>query len=333
MKSSAHLLETPFTNPVLDLYNLVIDSRALKSNALGDNPRKHNYVLSPKSKKPVPLIVHLSGYFGNGPQNFNLKTLEENLPQQIIKATQEKRIPLATHVFVDAMTGVGGAQFIASDAAGDHETYLQKELVPAVEEQFKIAGSRCVMGASSGGYGALHHIALATSVFDVAIAIAPDSDFEKSLLPEFYKTAPYLAELSTVKAIQAALADGSLRKKKNFFDIMNTLAMTLCYSPLKKGTLQFPIDLKTGTLDEKTWKLWQSKDPVHFLAKAPLKNKFIYLEVGTFDEFSLYFGARKIRDSLVKNKVSHQYGEFPGGHFGSNERKMLALEWLKEYWS
>lgn len=338
MKYTVHTLVTPLETELFDLQNLIIDSKSLASNALGDSPRKHNYVLVPKNKKPAALIVHLAGYFGNGYQNFNFKTLEENFPQMIVAASEAKKIPMAVHVFVDAMTAVGGSQFIKSDACGDYESYIQSELLPALEKEYKLLKGeehRCVFGASSGGYGSLHHISASKSPFGVAVAIAPDSHFESSLLPELYKAAPYLNELSSLKKIKQALELGTLKKRKIFFDIMNALAMTLCYSPLKKEEVQFPIDLKTGEKNEKIWKIWQEKDPVDFLKSRAdnLKKKFVYLDVGALDEFSLYFGARHIKAVLEKQKTPHAYSEFVGGHFALGERKMLALEWLKELWN
>jgi enterochelin esterase-like enzyme len=338
MKYTLHNLITPLKNEAFDLQNLVIESQKLASNALGDSPQKHNYVLVPKNKEPAPLIVHLAGYFGNGYQNFNFKSLDENFPQLIIKATLDKKIAPAVHVFVDAMTAIGGSQFINSDACGDYEAYIQTELLPILEKEFNLIKgekNRCLFGASSGGYGSLHHISVAKSPFGIAVAIAPDSYFESSLLPEFYKAAPHLEELSSLKSIKKSLQDGSLKKKKNYFDIMNALAMTLCYSPLKKGELQFPIDLKTGSINEKTWNLWKEKDPVQFLKNRAghLKKKMIYLDVGTFDEFSLFFGARHIKGVLEKQKTPHIYSEFSGGHFALNERKIIAMEWLKDFWN
>jgi hypothetical protein len=338
MTYETHLLQLPSRRKNFAIKNHIVKSQALKGNPLGDSTEKHNFVIEPLGAKgSLPLVVHLSGYYGNGPQSFNQKTLEVSFPELIMEMMEEKKIPVAIHVFVDAMTSVGGSQFINSEGCGNYGDYIQKELLPSLQKEFRIHKDKkfhCVMGSSSGGYGALHHISEKNSAFGVAIAIAPDSYFEASLLPDYYKLAPYMGDFSDIKKIKKNLKEGTWAKKKNFFHIVNAIAMTLCYSPMKKGKLQFPIDEKTGELNKSLWQKILQKDPVHFLAERTkeLKDKMIYLEVGTFDDFSLYFGARRIRDLLKSKKISHHYGEFPGTHFGLTERKIEALKWLKKSW-
>lgn len=46
---------------------------------------------------------------------------------------------------------------------------------------------------------------------------------------------------------------------------MNAVAMTLCYSDIKKGVLDYPIDLDIGAIEAKVFTQWQKKDPVYFL--------------------------------------------------------------------
>ncbi|MBY0385921.1 esterase family protein [bacterium] len=335
VKYSLYQLALPIIPQDFVLFNLQVESKVLAHNRIGDSPRKHHFVLQSRKKPPQMVIFHLSGYFGNGPQSFQAKTLEETFVQQVISHTQSGKAPSALHVFVDAMTAWGGSQFINSDLFGRYSDHIQSELVPLVQSVFPMEKKTpwVLMGSSSGGYGALHHVSLAKSPFTTGIAIAPDSDFATSLLPELYKQAPQLLQYEKIQSVKNALHKKELQKKKNFFDIINALAMTGCYSPLKTGKLAFPIDLKTAGLQKNIWQQWLKKDPIFFLSERAknLKKKTIYLEVGEQDEFSLYFGARKIRDVLKRKKVKTIYQEFPGGHFALNERKIKALEWLKKY--
>lgn len=335
VKYSLYQLALPIIPQDFVLFNLQLESKVLAHNRIGDSPRKHHFVLQSRKKPPQMVIFHLSGYFGNGPQSFQTKTLEESFVQQVIAHTQSGKVPSALHVFVDAMTAWGGSQFINSDLFGRYSDHLQEELVPLLQSLFPMEKKKpwVLLGSSSGGYGALHHLSLEKSLFTIAIAIAPDSDFPSSLLPEFYKQAPQLLQYGTIQSVKNGLHKKELQKKKNFFEIINALAMTGCYSPLKNSKLAFPIDLKTGNVQQKIWQQWLQKDPVFFLSKRAknLKKKTVYLEVGEYDEFSLYFGARKIRDVLKHKKVKTIYQEFPGGHFALNERKIKALEWLKKY--
>ncbi|MBY0316560.1 MAG: esterase family protein [Bdellovibrionales bacterium] len=293
----------------------MIDSQVLKSNPLKDPAKRHNYILVPNDKKPLPVVVHLSGYFGNGTQATNIKCLEENFPQMIQRLTEEKKIPRALHCFVDAMTAVGGSQFINSSGCGRYSDYIQTELVTALKKTFKTTEEWTVAGASSGGYGALHHISLAKTAFTKAVVVAPDSFFETSLLPDFYKTAPWLENLTTVKELLIAIQSGELKKNKNYFYILNAAAMAMNYAPVKGGKISYPIHVKSGELIPKTWQDYQKKDPIQFLRERNqhLKGKYIRLAVGQHDDFALYFGARKIKQ-ILELEAHLDYTEFQGGH-------------------
>ncbi|MCB9073279.1 MAG: hypothetical protein H6623_06625 [Bdellovibrionaceae bacterium] len=338
MKTECLPLAIPFESSDFDVFNLRVVSKALKNNPLGDSFVRSNYVLAPKKLGTYPVVFHLSGYFSTGYQAFNSKTLEDNLPDLINQETATRTIPLAIHVFVDAMTAFGGSQFINSSGCGRYGDYVQNDVLEAVEEFWKITKEnkyRCVMGSSSGGYGALEHISQKNSAFGTAVAIAPDSGFEISLLPDFYKVSEQLKTIKSVKDLREKLQDDKFRGSRVFFPTMNAVAMTLCYSDIKKGVLDYPIDLDIGAIEAKVFTQWQKKDPVYFLEerKAFLKKAYIYLEVGRYDEYCLYFGARRIEDVLRKNKVPHHYNEFEGGHFKTSYRKIEALKWLKDIWT
>ncbi len=319
--------------------DLVIESSCLKENPLGDTARRHNYILLPKKPKgPLPVVFHLSGYFSTGFQNFHSKTLELNFVEEIDQLIVKGRVPQALHVFVEANTYWGGSQFLNSPGCGDYTDYILKEIYSAVIAHYDCDGRACVMGGSSGGYGALHLISQKKSPFQIAFAVAPDSFFEASLLPELHKMAPSFLKFSaSLKSVRKAVEEGELQSKKSFFSLMHGLAMGLCYSPassLKDDSIEFPIDLETGLVEKKIWTHWLQQDPVCFLRKRAqlLEGKTIFLEVGAYDNFSLQFGARQIRDVLKQIKVKHNYLEFAGDHFALRERRLGFLQSLLKIW-
>jgi len=319
--------------------DLAVESSCLQDNPLGDSSRRHNYVLLPKDDKgPLPVIFHLSGYFSTGFQSFSQKTLELNFVEKIEQLVNNGLAPKAIHVFVEASTYWGGSQFLNSPGCGAYTDFILNEIFPAVATHYNCKEQACVMGGSSGGYGALHLISQKKSPFQIAFAAAPDSFFEASLLPELHKMAPSFLKFSTsLKQVRKAVEGGELQGKKSFFPLMHGLAMGLCYSPagsIKKDSIEFPIDLKTGLVDKKIWTHWLQKDPVHFLKKRAscLKNKTIFLEVGAYDNFSLQFGARQVRNVLKDTKVKHEYIEFSGDHFGLSERRLGFLQKLNKMW-
>ena len=336
-----HELNLPLSLCKHRAFNLMVHSKVLKKNPLGDPSTRHNYLLVPDPPKgPLPLIFHLSGYLSTGYQRFYKKSLNRNFVERIDSGVDLKKYPRAIHVFVEASTYWGGSQFINSPGCGLYRDYILSELLESVENHFEISEKtkhRCVMGASSGGYGALALISDKNSPFGLALAVAPDSFFEASLLPELFKAAPKLTKYKNLSQIRKHLENGEIQDKKYFFPLVNSVAMAHCYSTkdaLKKDHLDWPIDLHSGEVNTKRWKQWLQHDPLFFLEKREqwLKDKRIYLEVGEYDNFSLQFGTRQIAKLLKNQKIQHQLTEFKGDHFGLNERSLLFMGKLKSIW-
>ena len=61
-------------------------------------------------------------------------------------------------VFPDCFTAFGGTQYINSSAIGNYADYINTELVPLIDQEFRTKAARehrgC-FGKSSGGYGSL----------------------------------------------------------------------------------------------------------------------------------------------------------------------------------
>lgn len=333
-------IELPFPLLTHETHILEVSSHFLKKNPLGDSSVRQNYVLLPKGDfQSLPVIFHLSGYFSTGFQSFGVKTLSDNYVQKIDLKTKEGKFPKAIHVFVEATSFWGGSQFINSPGCGKYLDYILKELVPSVAKNFpasKKSKEWCVMGASSGGYGALQIISQSDQ-FGLGCAIAPDSFFETSLLPELFEAGPELSKYKSFSEIKKLLKKDELQDKRSFFNLMNVIAMAHCYSPkdaFKKDYLDFPIDLYSGEIKKALWSQWKKHDPVVFLKKREkkLKGKEVFLDVGKYDNFSLQYGTRQIASILKKQKVKTTYTEFSGTHFGLTKRRLLFLAELKCKW-
>lgn len=339
MKSDLHKLELPYALASHQSHNLVIESAALTGNPLGDSTTRHNYVLAPKgASRGLPLVFHLAGYFSIAQDNFRQKVLEQNFVQKIDGGVQAGIYPKAVHVFVDANTYWGGSQYINSFGCGNYQDYILNEVYPAVVDHFGASKKTCVIGGSSGGYGALSLVSTQDSPFAIAVAVAPDSLFAISLLPDLYKAAPELAKYKNITAIKNQIAQEEMQSKKSFFPFANAIAMAHCYSParaLSNDTLEFPIDLHSGVLNESLWQEWLQHDPLHFLDQrtTELKSKQIFLDVGKYDDFHLQFGTRQIAELLKTQNIAHKHKEFSGNHFGLGARKLHYLEELKQHWN
>lgn len=322
------------------IQTLVIESHCLKKNPLNDSAKRFNPVLIPKKTPPkegYPVVLVLSGYSGNGPRYFAPKTFEENGPQVLDACLGREEAAAAIYCFVDAMTFWGGSQFINSKGMGLYEDFIIQELVPSLKQSFPVQENAkywCVSGGSSGGYGALHLTSKHPEIFGICAAIAPDCFFEASLLPEIRKIVPHIEKIGGVAAVKKELIEGKLLSRKVAFDILNVVAMGLCYAPSRGENFVTPIDHEGRVIEEK-WSRWLEHDPLCFLKERQRgiqSLRAIYLDVGDRDQFHLQFGARQIKKLLHGMKVSLSYHEFSGTHWDIGKRRPEMWLWLKKQW-
>lgn len=329
----------PYKLENYDIETLQINSEVLASNPLQDPSTRYNPVLVPREKKEgLPVVLVLAGFTGNGPNYFNIKSFAENMIQTIDRCTTLGQAPEALYVFVDAVTFWGGAQFLNSPHTGRYEDYVVGEVVTAVKETYSTNTDQwAVCGGSSGGYGALHLGSAYPDIFSYVGALAPDSAFEVTLLPDIYKSLLSINKLGGVKGVRRELKSGRLLKNKKWHDILNAVGMASCYSPEAEGPFDFflPVDEK-GKIIESVWRVWKEKDPVSFLARRQEgveELKGLYLSVGIYDQFQLYFGARQICEILESYNLNFDYSEFEGSHFELGQRRPHMWLWLKRQWS
>ncbi len=327
-----------------NLETLVCESQLLKRNALKDPHLRFNPVMIPKkpgfSKKGFPVVIVLSGFTGNGPYAVALnRNGEENHLQQLDKLVEKKQAPAAVYVFVDALTRLGGSQFLNSPATGNYESYIIEELIPAVKKYYPVrteAEYWCVTGTSSGGYGALHLASKYPKIFGYAAALAPDCDFESCYFQDLLAAAQFISESGGFKSAVKKISENPPKNGQRQHQILNGLAMAACYSAEGKTKINFPLDLDTGKWRSKVLKLWKSKDPLTFLVQRGrnVRNLAgIYLGAGRRDEFFLNFGARKLVKTFKKLGVPVKYEEFGGGHFDLSKLRPNLYTWLKKKWN
>ena len=306
-----------------DIKTLEIESKLLTKTAFNSSQLQKHILLIPKKAKEASVVFILAGFGSTSPGYFNLKKLKiENFPQMI--DTNFEKIPDAVYVFVDAMSDIGGTQFVNSTLVGRFEDHIIKELCPIIKNEFCNNHDKwAIMGGSSGGYGALH-LSTKYSVFKHVGAIAPDSFFEACYLPDLYKILPVIKKHGLEDIMEMAL-DGEISD----FDVLCSLAMIACYSEKKK----FPIDLNTWKLKSEVWKKWKSFDPVVFLldrSENIKKLKSVFIECGSLDEFNLQFGARQIDKILKSYNFKYHYEEFEGFHSEISSRRLGLLTWLSD---
>lgn len=339
-KSAVENHLVPYWLSEFAVQTLVVESRALRDNPLADPSRRYNPVLVPRAKPPRrgwPVVMVLAGFTGNGPQYFAGKSFEANLVQVLNQCRRRQQAPEAIFVFPDTMTFWGGSQYLNSAATGAYEDYVIRELIPSLRENFPVQSAHkkwAIVGGSSGGYGALHLASRYPQIFHWVAASAPDSGFQWSLLPDLYLAGPYLRG-KKLEELRADLSGGHLLKRREGHAILNAIGMAACYSPRlgseRRGEFDFPVDFVSGQIKKPIWRKWQKHDPINFLKqrRAALRTwGGVYLDVGIFDQYYLYYGARQIVDGLRAARVKVSYHEFAGNHFDLHTRRPMIWKWL-----
>lgn len=320
---------------------LMIDSVVLQGNPLKDPSARSHPVLIPIAAPPksgYPVVFVLAGFTGNGPNLFNIKTFETNFPQNLDACRARGEAPDAVFVFVDAMTSWGGSQFLNSEGTGRYEDHVAHEIPAALRAAIphlsEDPGQWCVMGGSSGGYGALHLSSAHPNTFGTCAAIAPDSFFEASLLPEIWTALPTYLKLGGVRGIRNEIRQGRFMKRREAHSVLNAIAMGLCYAP-KGESIDWPVSESTGVLRDDVWARWKAHDPILFLRAREdqvERLKQVFLDCGTRDQYHLQYGARQIRTVLEGIGVDVTYSEFDGTHFDIGERRPQVWTWLRDIW-
>ena len=268
------------------IHHLELKSQLLKGNPLKNPHHRQVVAFTPPGYQgePLPLLLYLPG-FGSHPQ----KQLQKDFPvHRVIELlTYREEIPAVIFAYVDGYTRLGGSQYVDSSLNGPFASHILDEVVPFLENHFGAAGPHSIAGHSSGGFGAIHLASLRPNLFRGVASLAGDLHFElthKSLLSDLVN------DLEKGK-IQPSLA-ANLKQETTHY----VLGMAAAYSPdplQRKWKMHFPIDPKTSSIDESTWKQWMRFDPCswprsRFKKLMGLKRRI--LSCGSRDNFSLHLG-------------------------------------------
>ncbi|MFC1747022.1 alpha/beta hydrolase [Candidatus Neomarinimicrobiota bacterium] len=317
------------------LLSLDIDSRLLRDNPLGDpNQRQFPVYLPPdydESHQRFPTIYALAGFTGTGQNMPNFNVWEESLPEQIDDLIVNGDCPPVIVVMPDCFTGLGGSQYVNSTATGAYEDYIVTEIIPLVDRKLRTlaAGNhRGVIGKSSGGYGALRLAMRHPGLFGSVACQSGDMYFEYSYLRDFPVAVNGLNQAGGLAAFLEQFARS--RKKGALIPTLNIIAMAAAYSP-RDSKPELPFDLPSGELIPEVWERWLAFDPIRMVdtpeAAAALRDlNLLFIDAGERDEYALHLGARIFVSKLYNLGITHEYEEFPDGHFGINYRMKTGLE-------
>jgi enterochelin esterase family protein len=319
---------------------LVIDSKVLAGNPLGDPARRETPIYLPPGyddDAPLPVVVCLTGFTGTGRQLLHDTPWRRSVPVRYESLLARGVVGPMVLAFPDAFTRLGGSQYMNSTAVGRYEDHVIDEIFPAIAERFRVGArprSWGVMGKSSGGFGALRLAMLHPESLAALACHSGDMYFTYCYLPDFPKAARLLERHGGLHGFMKTF-DDQPRKLPEYVTALNIVAMAACYSPSRSGRgIDLPFDIKTGKIIDEVWARWLENDPLTLLERedcraALLGMRLVYLDCGKRDEFNLQYGARIFAERLGRLGITHRHEEFDDGHFdiGYRQESSLAKMW------
>jgi S-formylglutathione hydrolase FrmB len=321
-----------------DLRLDVVESAALRGNALGDPAERKLLVYLPRGydaqgSQRYPVLYVLHGYTGNAAALVSTRPWERNVVQWIDALIAEKKMPPAILAVVDGFTRLGGSQYVDSMHNGDYAAYVVRDVVGFVDARYRTIaseGGRAVLGKSSGGFGAMHLAMEHPGVFAAFASHSGDANF-RCAHPAWFAVAQRELERFSFDVVAYVDAFERMRKHSQSAHVtMEMLAYAAAYSPRERKAFAFdlPFDLETGGLRDDVFDRWLAFDPVvrvpqRLDALAPLRLR--YLDCGRRDEYGLDIGARLIARTLREAGLSVRHEEFDDDHRNVGYRYEISL--------
>jgi S-formylglutathione hydrolase FrmB len=322
----------------------VVDSRALRGNALGDPHERPVWVSTPPgydddADRRYPSVYVIQGLTGQLDAWRNRSPFRRNFPELADDLFARGDAPPVIVVWVDCWTSLGGSQFLDSPGTGNYLTYLCDEIVPFVDERYRTIADRDhrgIQGKSSGGYGAMVVPMLRPDLWGGLATHAGDALFETCYLPEFRESARVLRDRydGSFEAFWEDFRSRPAFSKDGDEHLLNDWCMAACYSADPDGTVRLPFDTATGELIPEIWERWLALDPVRMVpqhAETLRSMRAIYIDAGKKDQYFLDLGAEAFRRALEAIGVTDVSFElFDATHMAIEYRYPLSLRYLAE---
>lgn len=307
-------------------------SRALRGNPWGDPTHRDLWVYTPpgydhEPDRRYPAVLLLAPYAGTGESMLARGLTEVSIGARIDRLIVEEGCPPFLAVLPDAMSSLGGTQYVDSPGIGAYATWLMREILPFVEGRLRTSGRWGVAGRSSGGFGALHLAMSYPGRFSAVASHAGDMGFDLAYLAELPAA---VAPLQAAGGPRAFVRDFWGRPTGGSFAALSLLCLSAAYDPVGALTLdgfpgRLPFDLRTGAVDFDTFIGWGRFDPVRRAAEGEAQAalgalELLFLDAGDRDEHHLHLGLRRFTEALRVAGIPHVAEEFPGGHRGTSGR-------------
>lgn len=324
-----------------------LDEREFHAPSLADNPlgdpstRPIDVYLPPgydDSPVAYPTIYVLHG-FGSHVKRWSQRSLFDLTATERVDAAFAGGTPGCLVVYVDAWTSLGGSQYVDSRAVGRYHSYLTVDAVDFVDHEYRTlarAGSRAVLGQSSGGIGALTAALLRPDVFGAFAAHAPDACFDLTLRPDLGLAHRALRD-DYEASYEAFFTDFRSRlpmSRPGDFPLLMVWALSSCYSADPDGTVRLPFDVGTGALVDQVWERWLEWDPIRLVpahVDAIRSLRAIWLDAGRRDEHLLDVAAEMLAGAIEDaDPTDFAFELYEGTHRDYQHRIAASVRYLAE---
>ena len=362
------------TTPSLEnrVVTLQHSSSVLANNPLGDpHERPLNVYLPeayhsrPRKNRRFGVLYSLAGFTGTGPGQLNWKGFEENLVERLDRLIASNRMSPTIVVFPDCFTAYGGTQYINSSAIGNYADYINSELVPFIDQEFRTKAARehrgC-FGKSSGGYGALMLAMRYPKLWGGAANHSGDAYFDFVYRSDWPGVLTHLQRYAQgsqsrprsstlrqagqlgqddgrierfLRGIWSRPRGGAQRMTGDEMMALMLLGMAASYDPdpCAPNGFRLPFDLQSGELIPTRWRAWLRHDPINQIArygKNLQKLRGLFIDCGRQDQFHIHYGSRQLSQALTNADIKHRYEEFDGTHSSIDHRLDISLPFLAQ---
>lgn len=321
-----------------------LTSRVLQGNLPGDPVERMLPVYLPpgydeNSTRRYPVIWVLAGHGGSGPLMLAPTAWGESFPERIDRLIRTGAMQPVIAVLPDCFTIFGGAQYINSSALGQYEDYLNDELIPYVDANYRTLPDRQhrgITGKSSGGYGAMVQAMRHPELWGAMASHSGDIYFEFGYLPDMAKLHANLMRFGGLEGFIAAIPTYKPKDHMPFFSVLGMLCYGAAFAPNPAAHRGFdmPVDDETGALREDVWARWLEWDPVRMIDRpeniaAWRQLNYLYLDCGLWDELNFQIGTRIMSNKLKALGIAHDFELFNDGHINVPYRYDVSLPRLE----
>ncbi|QEC45742.1 alpha/beta hydrolase-fold protein [Pseudobacter ginsenosidimutans] len=275
------------------------------------------YLKEPDRKFPV--LYYVSGFGGDYRRMSGYKS-----PESFMDTVPFIRVVL------DGNCPTGHSVYANSANNGPWGDAMVKELIPAVEAEFRCDGGRVLMGHSSGGWTVLWLQTQYPSVFAGTWSSAPDPvDFRNFSGVDIYNEKNlYYGKDSSLRWIATVAGRFpwiSMKQMIRMEHVMNRGEQMQSFNAVfsqrnADGSPRPLVNAATGEIDPVTVNHWQQYDICQFLknnwskVKEDLRGK-VRISTGEQDNFMLNQAVHLLEKETKDLDTGFEYGYFPGDHF------------------